>query len=69
MNELVKIVAQKTGLSEDMARKAVEMVVSYLKGKLPGAVGSQLDGVLGGAAGGGDLADMAKGLGGLLGNK
>jgi nucleoid DNA-binding protein len=31
MEKLVKLVAQKTGLSEEMARMAVELVLDYLK--------------------------------------
>lgn len=68
MDELVKMVASKTGLSEEMSKKAVDIVVNYLKGKLPAPIAGQLDGVLqGGTAPGMD--DLAKGLGGLLGKK
>lgn len=61
--ELVRMVAQKTGLPEDKARSAAETVIGYLKEKLPASVAGQLDSVGGGAATGG-LGDMAKGLGG-----
>ena len=57
MDEIVKLVVAKTGIGEDKARMAVELVVQHLKGKLPGALGAQLDSAL---AGGG-------GLGGVLG--
>ena len=67
MDELVKLVVQKTGISEQMARSAVDTVVGYLKKKLPAPIAGQIDNVLGGAAGG--LGDMAQGLGGLLGKK
>ncbi len=62
MDEVVKLVVQKTGISEDQARQAVTVVVNFLKGKLPGPIAAQLDGVLNnqGAAGA---------LGGLFGNK
>jgi hypothetical protein len=62
MDELVKLVVKKTGLPEATARMAVETVVAYLKKKLPGPVGSQIDAVLKGGA----LVDMAKGLAGKL---
>jgi len=65
MDELVKLVAQKTGLSQDQARTATQVVVDFLKSKLPAPVASQIDGVLKG----GNVADMAKGLGGMLGKK
>ncbi|MBL7201736.1 MAG: hypothetical protein ISS56_16470 [Anaerolineae bacterium] len=74
MDELVKLVSEKTGLSEQMARTAVETVLGFLKDKLPGPIAAQMDNVLsGGGLGGlgdlGDLGGLAKGLGGLLGNQ
>ena len=65
MDELVKLVVQKTGLSEATAKIAVETVVDYLKKKLPAPVAGQIDTVLKG----GNVADMAKGLGGMVGKK
>jgi hypothetical protein len=66
VDELVKLVTQKTGLSEDMAQVAVDTVIGYLKDKLPDSIASQIDVVLeGGSAQG--LDGIAKGLGGLLG--
>lgn len=67
MDELVKLVASKTGMSESVARTAVETVISFLKQKLPAPVAGQLDSLL--AGGGQDIAgkagDALKGLGGL----
>ena len=63
MDELVKLVSVKTGLSEEMSKVAVETVINYLKDKLPAPLATQLDAVLGddgGAAGG--IANLAKGL-------
>ena len=63
MDELVKLVSVKTGLSEEMSKVAVETVINYLKDKLPAPLATQLDTVLGdggGAAGG--IANLAKGL-------
>ena len=64
MDELVKIVSKKTGISEALAKQAVEIVIGYLKRKLPAPVASQIDGILGGGTS--QVADVAKGLGGLL---
>ena len=50
MNELVRLVAQKTGIAEDQARTAVMTVLGYLKDRLPGPLAGQLDGLLGGAS-------------------
>lgn len=65
MDEVVKMVSEKTGLSEEMSRVAVETVLTYLKGKLPAPIAGQLDNFLEGD--GPDLGDLAGGLGGLLG--
>lgn len=35
MDELIKLVAQKTGLPQDKARVAVDTVINFLKKKLP----------------------------------
>lgn len=59
--ELVRMVAQKTGLPEDKARSATETVIGYLKERLPSPVASQLDSAAGGAPA--NLGDMAKGVG------
>jgi hypothetical protein len=68
MDQLVKLVSEKTGLSEEMSRKAVEVVLDYLKDKLPAPIGGQIDGLLEGSEGAGGLEDLAKkGLGGLFG--
>ena len=50
MKELVKLVSQKTGLSEDISRVAVETVISYLKQKLPALAAGQIDSLLGSSA-------------------
>ena len=69
MDELVKLVAEKTGLPEATARTAVEAVIGFLKDKLPPPIAGQIDTVLGGTGAGPDLGDLAQGLGGLLGKK
>ena len=68
-DELVTLVADKTGLTEDMARVAVETVVDYLRVKLPAAIAGQMDRVLGGAGTATNLAGLAGGLGDILGRK
>jgi hypothetical protein len=63
--ELVRMVAEKTGLSEDKARTAAETVIGYLKNNLPSGLSSQLDNVAGGGAGGnlGNMGRMAEEIG------
>ena len=78
MNELIKQVSERTGISEDKARTAVETVVGFLKERLPAPIAGQVDNVLNSGAGaigsaGDSLADKAGdalgGLGGLFGKK
>ncbi|MSP14300.1 MAG: DUF2267 domain-containing protein [Chloroflexi bacterium] len=69
MNELVSLVAQKTGMSEEMAKTAVDTVINYLKEKLPAPLAAQIDGVLGSTGSTQNPSDMLKGLGGILGKK
>jgi hypothetical protein len=66
MDELIKLVSQKTGLPQDKARVAVDTVVNFLKQKLPSSMAGQIDAVL---AGGSLPDDLTQGLGGLLGGK
>ena len=47
INEIVKMVANKANLSEPIARIAVDVVISQLRGKLPPVVGNTLDSLLG----------------------
>ncbi|MEJ2749258.1 MAG: hypothetical protein P8183_15335 [Anaerolineae bacterium] len=46
MDELVKMVSQETGLPEAQARQAAEVVVKFLKEKLPAPLASQVDNLL-----------------------
>ncbi len=71
MDELVKLVAGKAGISEDQARKAVETVLGFVKGRLPAPIAGQLDKAIGGTGQGtgGNLGDIGKTLGGIFGKK
>lgn len=63
MDELVKLVSQKTGIPEGTARQAVDVVLNFLKDKLPAPIAAQVENVVKG----GGAAGLAKGLGGMLG--
>ncbi|HET7599633.1 MAG TPA: hypothetical protein VFK09_05050 [Gemmatimonadales bacterium] len=65
MDELINMVAQKTGLGPDKARTAVDTVLGFLKNRLPGPIASQLDSAVSGAGAGSGGA--GKGLGGMFG--
>ncbi len=74
MEEIIKQVTERAGISEAQARSAVETVVGFLKNRLPEPLAGQLDGVVGGASGAaGGLADTAGNvlgnLGGMFGGK
>ena len=64
MEELVALVMEKTGLTEKQAESAVEVVLGFLKDKMPSAVSGQIDGLLEGK---GDLGAAADALGSLFG--
>jgi hypothetical protein len=64
--ELVRMVADKTGLSEDKARTAAESVIGYLKNKLPAGVSSQLDSVAAGGSGAGGVGDITSQMAGKM---
>jgi uncharacterized protein (DUF2267 family) len=66
MDELIKQVTKKAGISEDQAKLAIEAVMDFLKDKLPAPIASQVESVLGGG-GTPDVGDVGKKLGGLLG--
>ena len=66
MDELVKAVAEKTGLPEAQAKKAAEAVLDFLKEKLPAPIAGQLDNLLENPG----VADQASSLlGNLFGKK
>jgi hypothetical protein len=66
MDELVKLVSEKTGISAEQARTAVTTVLGFLKDRLPAPIAGQLDGLL---SGGGLPSDLSQGLGGLFDKK
>jgi hypothetical protein len=39
MEQLIKMVTEKVGISESQAKGAVETIVSFLKDKMPGGLG------------------------------
>ena len=69
MDELIKRITEKTGISEDQARSAVTTVTGFLKEKLPAPIAGQIDNVLSGAGGGvtDKLGDVASKVGNMFG--
>ncbi len=64
MDELVNQVAGKAGISPEQAKKAVETVAEFLKGKFPSFAG-QIDSAM---QGGNPLGGIGDKLGGLFGS-
>lgn len=74
MEQIVKLVVEKTGISEEQAKIAVETVIAQLKQRLPEPYAKNLDTLLASDLCGAvdkldDVAGMLGGLGGLLGKK
>ncbi|HEX8150953.1 MAG TPA: hypothetical protein VF591_27460 [Pyrinomonadaceae bacterium] len=75
MDELIRQVVERTGISEAQAQTAVITVLGFIKGRLPEPLAGHLDSFLGAGAGGGAApgglggaaGDVLGGLGGLLG--
>ena len=54
MNELVTLVAQRAGLNQETAQKAVETVIGVLNQTLPASIATHLGALLAGDVSGGD---------------
>ncbi len=74
MEELINIVVQKTGISQEDAQKAVQVVMDTLKTRLPAPIAAHLDALLTGGVSGeinsleGEAGNLIKGeLGNLFG--
>ena len=69
MDELIKRITEKTGISEDQARTAVTTVTGFLKEKLPAPIAGQVDNAISGAGGAvvDKVGDVAAKVGGLFG--
>ena len=67
MDQIVKMVSEKAGISPEQAKTAVNTVMGFIKDKMP-SIGGSLDGIMGGG-GAGNIADGLKDkLPGGLGN-
>lgn len=69
MDQIIKMITEKTGISNEQAETAVNVVTDFLKEKLPTGMGNQLDGLLKGDTSSlGNMADGIKdSLGGVFG--
>lgn len=72
MDQLVKMITQRTGISDEQARWAVNTMLEFLKEKLPGPIASQVESLLSGQGSGNTVAEVEKvfgELGSLFGKK
>ena len=60
MNEIVRMVSQKTGMDEAKSKQAVDTVLGFLRNKLPAPIASQIDNVISGTGGA-----AGQGMGGI----
>jgi hypothetical protein len=70
--ELIDAVSNKTGVSKDQAKQAIDVVAGYLEKKLPAPVAGQIRGALSGESGGSGKSAGGKAsdfFGGMFGKK
>lgn len=70
LNEVIQRLIERTGLPETQAAAAAEVVIGFLKEKLPPQIGAQIDGLMNGETGAMDkLGGIGATLGGMFGQK
>ena len=69
MDELIKQVTAKAGISEEQARTAVSTVLDFVKTRLPAPIAEQIENAISGEGGGigGTIGGLASKVGGMLG--
>lgn len=63
VDELINMVSSKVGISADQASQAVNVVLGFLKDRLPAPIASQVEGLLSGQGAGGIANQAASALG------
>lgn len=66
MDELIKLIVSKTGISKEQAKATVQIMLNFVKDKLPAPIASQVESVI---TGGTIPDDLINGLGSLFGKK
>ncbi len=67
MDALTRLVSEKTGISQDQARTAVETVLGFVKEKLPAPIAAQVESAIQDPGAIGQASSMLGSLGGMLG--
>ena len=60
MKELINTIVQKTGISQEDAQKTVQVVLGFLKTKMPATFAAQLDSFLSGSGRPQETGDFLK---------
>ncbi len=66
MDEFINVLVEKTGISEEKAREVADVVIEFLKSKLPEPLRGQVESLISGGEGGG-LGSVVQGITGVLG--
>lgn len=69
MEKIIKLVADRAGISESQATTAVNTVASFLKDRMPEPMAGQVDAYLKGEGDASGMGGMADKLGGMFGKK
>ncbi len=69
MDQVVKLVSERVGISEEQARTAVDTVVGFIKQRAPAPLAQQIDGWLSGSGGASAASSAIDAVGGLFGKK
>ncbi len=64
MDEMAKMVSQRTGLSEDQSRKAAQAVMDYIMNRVPTPIANQVRDAVNSGKSMGGLGNIARGMGG-----
>jgi hypothetical protein len=69
MDQIINLVKDKSGISAEQSKQAVDTVLGFLKDKLPAPIAGQIDGILSGEGVADSVGDIATGASDLLGTK
>lgn len=67
MDELTKMVADKTGISMEQSKMAVKVVMDFIGEKLPGGMGKQVQDMMMGEGVSGNMGNMMGNIGNVMG--
>ncbi len=69
MEQLIKMISEKTGISTEQSTKALSTVTTFLKEKMPMGIGSQVESFIKGGNGSTDIVagDLKEKISGIFG--